>query len=78
MREGSALRVTPQRYDVKKEEYKSKAYNNALGVDYDSSKGNYGVDTEAMDIVMTPATVDIHQGRGVEEIDEKLAQLSKK
>ena len=44
MREGSALRVTPQCYDEKKAEYKSMAYNNALGVDYDSSKDNYGVD----------------------------------
>ena len=38
----------------------------------------YGVEKDSMDIVMTPGTVDIPQGKGIEEMYEKLAQLSNK
>ena len=38
----------------------------------------YGVEKDAADIIMMPGTVDIPQGKGVEELHEKLVQLSKK
>jgi lipid-binding SYLF domain-containing protein len=54
-------------------------YNNC-GIDAENevNKNFYGVDKKVMDIVMTPGTVDIPKGKGVEEMHEKLAQLSKK
>ena len=44
----------------------------------DTNEDFYGVDKFVMDIVLTPGTVDIPKGKGVEEMHEKLAQLSKK
>jgi lipid-binding SYLF domain-containing protein len=38
----------------------------------------YGGEKAAMDIIMMPGTVDITKGKGIEELHEKLTQLSKK
>jgi lipid-binding SYLF domain-containing protein len=38
----------------------------------------YGKDAEALDIVMTPGTVEVPTGKGVEEMHEKLASFSMK
>ena len=40
------------------------------------NKDFYGVGRKAMDIVMTPGAVNIPEGKGIEEMHEKLAQLS--
>jgi lipid-binding SYLF domain-containing protein len=41
------------------------------------NNGFYGKDAEAVDIVMTPGTVEVPKGKGIEEMHKKLAALSK-